>query len=155
VTDDLTEIGRVASDLLLSTGPVERRRILRSIARDLRQSQAARVLRQENPDGSPFAARKPRASRFRRQGQIRTKVMFRKLVMAKHLRTGVSADEAWVGFVGRAARVARPHQEGSIDRAAPGAPPVRYARRVLLGLTDAERQRMFDAVLAAVTASVR
>jgi phage virion morphogenesis protein len=152
---DLSEIGRVASDLLTSVGPAERRRILRTVARELRTSQAERIARQENPDGSPFEPRKPRTSRLRRQGRVRAKAMFKKLRQAKHLKLGVSADEAWVGFVGRAARIARPHQEGALDRPAPGAPPVRYARRVLLGLTDGERQRIFDAVLDQVTGSIR
>ena len=90
--------------------------------------------------------------KFRRKGSIRQKAMFRKLRNGRNLRADATDQEAWVGFSGRAAQVARVHQEGLSDRPSVKAQPVRYARRTLLGLTDSERQRILDLVLAHVTA---
>jgi len=85
-------------------------------------------------------------TRLRRKGRIRAKAMFRKL--GRQLKTGVpSADEAWVGWIGGAARVAAIHHEGASDRPALGGRPVRYARRILLGLSTGERSALVDTVL--------
>ena len=77
--------------------------------------------------------------RLRRRGSIRQRAMFRKLRGGRFLRSGASASEAWIGFSGRAAEIAWVHQEGRSDRPAARARAVRYARRELIGLTDAER----------------
>lgn len=89
------------------------------------------------------------AGKLRRKGSIRRKAMFRKLLSARHLRAGATDTEAWIGFAGQAARVAAIHQRGLVDKPAANAKPVRYARRTLLGLTDADRTTVLDALLAA------
>lgn len=156
MTDDLAPLQRLVADLLVRTGAPERRSLLRAIARDVRQGQATRIAAQQNPDGTPFAPRKPKVaptgSRLRRQGRVRTRALFARLRLARHLKAGATPDEAWVGFAGRAARIARVHQEGLSDSPAPGQPAVRYARRVLLGMTEAEQARLLDLVLAHVAA---
>jgi hypothetical protein len=76
--------------------------------------------------------------------------MFKKLRLARNLKAGASDAEAWVGFVGRAARIARVHQEGGVDRPSSGQAPVRYAKRVLIGPTAAEEARLLDMLLAQV-----
>jgi phage gpG-like protein len=58
MTDDLAEVERIAGALLRQIGPSERRRILRAIARDLRNSQEDRIRRQQNPDGGAYAPRR-------------------------------------------------------------------------------------------------
>ena len=73
--------------------------------------------------------------------------MFRKLRTARYLRNGATADEAWVGWSGGAATIARVHQDGASDRPAKKGKPVRYARRILLGLTTAERGLLVDRLL--------
>jgi len=87
------------------------------------------------------------AGKFRRKGRIRNAAMFRKLRGRRNLQAGATDREAWIGFSGRASAIARIHQEGRTDRPALGAPPVRYARRSLLGVTDAESARMLNVVL--------
>lgn len=218
--NDLAEIEAIAGALLRSVSAGERRRLLRVVARDLRQSQSDRIARQANPDGSPFAARRakppsrpgnhavkflypkganPRmvfmrswvhdgnmltgydveaggirsffwdkvdrwlpiapdeqnagAGKFRRRGHIRRAAMFRRLRGARHLQAGATDAEAWVGFSGRAAEIARVHQDGGMDRPAAKAKPVRYARRELLGVTEEERGRMLDLLLAHVASA--
>ncbi|KQM79351.1 hypothetical protein ASE70_05640 [Sphingomonas sp. Leaf22] len=90
------------------------------------------------------------AGELRRKGHIRRKAMFRKLLSPSHLREGATDSEAWIGFVGQAARVGRIHQEGLVDKPAAKAKPVRYARRRLLGMTDADRTMVSEAFLAAL-----
>lgn len=93
------------------------------------------------------ADRNKPGSKYRRQGRVRAAPMFRKLAKPGVLLSSNTADEAWIGWIGPAARVARIHQEGRADRPSLKAKPVRYARRVLLDLTTAERGHLVDRVL--------
>jgi phage virion morphogenesis protein len=145
VTDDFAQIEQLAGALLRRADAGERRTILRLMARTLQRSQSARIARQQDPDGQPYAARKAQPTgRLRRKGTIKRKAMFRKLRNASNLGAGSTDTAAWVGFSGRAAQIARVHQEGLEDVPAKGRKPIRYARRVLLGDTEAERQAMLD-----------
>lgn len=58
--------------------------------------------------------------------------MFVKLGTPKHLKAMATLNEAMVGFVGRAERIARVHQFGLMDRVTSGGPNYRYPNRVLL-----------------------
>lgn len=154
---DLAQLGDIAGALLRSISPAERRKLLRTMARDLQASQRARVGRQQAPDGSAYPARRikpvpPDQSRLRRRGTIRRTAMFKKLRLARNLKAGATDAEAWVGFVGRAARIARVHQEGGVDRPSSGQTPVRYAKRVLIGPTAIEEGRLLDMLLRHVNA---
>lgn len=149
---DLVAIDDLAGALLQRVAPGARRQLLRRIARDIRKSQSDRIARQIQPDGQRFAPKKSAGGK-RRKGQLREKVMFRRLRLAKFLKAGADPGEAWVGFAGRAAAIARVHQDGLEDSPTRGAKKVRYARRVLLGLTDAEQERILDTLLEAVTPS--
>jgi phage gpG-like protein len=216
MSDGLDAIEQLAATLLRKVAAPQRRQILREIARDVRQSQSARIGRQQEPDGQAFAPRRPkqvdvagayavkflypkgaaeprrvfmkswvrqgplltgfdveaggirsffwdqvaewlpvdsadqnkRAGKFRRQGQVRRGAMFRKLRGGRHLKAGSTADEAWVGWIGPAATIAAVHQSGGTDRPSKRGKPVRYARRVLLGLTTGERGALVDGILA-------
>jgi phage virion morphogenesis protein len=152
---DLAQLGEMAGALLRSVSPAERRKLLRSMARDLQVGQRARIGRQQAPDGSAYPARRikpvpPDQSSLRRRGTIRRMAMFKKLRLARNLNAGATDAEAWVGFVGRAARIARVHQEGGVDRPSSGQAPVRYAKRVLIGPTAADEARLLDMLLAQV-----
>ncbi len=94
------------------------------------------------------------AGKLRRKGTIRQKAMFRKLRNGRNLRAGATDLEAWIGFSGRAAEIARVHQEGLRDKPALKGRAVRYAERGLLGLTQAEQSRALDMLLDHVTAPV-
>lgn len=87
------------------------------------------------------------AGKLRRKGTLRQKAMFRKLRNGRNLRAGATDSEAWIGFSGRAAEIARIHQEGLRDKPAPKGRVVRYAERGLLGLTQAEQSRALDMIL--------
>ena len=87
------------------------------------------------------------AGKYRRQGKLRQQAMFRRLRTGRYLRAGSTEDEAWIGFTGPAAGIAAIHQTGGTDKASKSGKPVRYARRVLLGLSNAERALLVDCIL--------
>jgi phage virion morphogenesis protein len=149
---DFEPIEQLCRDLLLRTAAPERARLMRSIGREIRKGQSDRIAAQRDPDGAAFAPRRPKRDRGNKKGRLRQQKMFRKLRMAKSLKGGGNADEAWVGFGGRASRIARIHQEGLADAPAPGQAKVRYSRRALLGLTEAERQRILQLILVQLVA---
>ncbi|QEU31489.1 phage virion morphogenesis protein [Pseudomonas luteola] len=136
MSDDLTALETWLNPLLAKLEPQERTKMAREAAREIRKNQTKRITAQKNPDGSAFEKRKPRDLRGK-QGQIKKK-MFQKLKMARYLKAQGSEQAVTVGFTGRVARIARVHQYGLKDRAERGAPDVRYARRELLGLSEAD-----------------
>lgn len=148
---DLTQINDLARALLQRLAPGERRKLLARMARGVRKSQSDRIGRQLQPDGTRFASRKQGAlGGKRRKGRLREQMMFRKLRLAKFLKAGATPGEAWVGFTGRTAAIASVHQRGLADSPTRGAKTVRYTRRVLLGLTDAEDSTNLDLLLKAI-----
>jgi len=144
--DPLSQLESWAGALLAKLEPPARRTLAVTIARELRRSQQQRIASQRDAEGSPFAPRKPRlrekAGAIRRRGE-----MFTKLRTARWLRISGTADAAEVGFAGRVASIARVHQDGLRDRAAPDAPEVRYPKRPLLGFTGADREHIRDLLL--------
>lgn len=130
--------------LLTALSEVERRKLARDIATDLRQRQQRRIAAQLNPDGSAFEPRKPR---LRAQaGRIR-RSLFARLRTTRYLRVQGTAAAAVVEIAGRAARIARVHQYGLTDRVAPGGPEYRYPVRQLLGFSDADEDAIADRVV--------
>lgn len=119
---------------LAPLGPAQRRFLFRDIARYLQKSQSDRIAAQKNPDGSAFEARKPR----QKQKGIRQRAMFARIRTRKHFKYRSSANEAAVGFTGRIAEIAKVHQLGLVAEVEKGGPLVKYARRELLGLSDAD-----------------
>lgn len=147
--NDLEQLETWAAPLIAALTPAARRVLLQAITVDLRRSQQRRIAQQRNPDGSAYAPRKPQ--REKRTGRIRRGAMFRRIRMARHLRATSSADGLRVGYAGRVARIARVHQDGGQDHAKRGGPLIRYARRQLLGFSDADRERVRDLLLAHLT----
>lgn len=143
MSDNLNALEDWAGALLAKLQPTERRKLNQTIARELRRSQQQRIAAQQNPDGSAYAPRKPRKN-LRRQGRIK---MFAKLRQAKHLKLQSDADSIAVGFLGNSARIARVHQLGLNDRPERKGPEIRYARRELLGFTEAELEMIRDRLL--------
>jgi|GEM_PF-5645917 len=61
-----------AAAQLARLAPAERRRLARKLAVEVRRDQQKRIAAQQNPDGSAYAPRKPRAEA--RNGRIRLKI---------------------------------------------------------------------------------
>jgi phage virion morphogenesis protein len=153
MADDLTAVEDWAAAFLQRLAPSERRVLAGQIARELRRSQAARITAQENPDGSAFKARKPQPRKLRDKiGSIKRGPMFKKLRLAQRLKIiEASGQEIAIGFTGRNAHIARIHQEGLAEQATSSkgkAFSISYHQRRLLGLTDADSERLMDTVLA-------
>lgn len=148
---DLEALEQWVSPLLQRIEPAARAKLARTVAKDLRRSQQQRVIAQRNPDGSPYAPRKPRQLRGKK-GRVRRKVkMFQKMRTATYLKAQGDASGASVGFAGRIARIANVHQKGLKDRVARGGAVVQYEQRELLGFTDAEIDQLRDTLLAHLT----
>ena len=145
--DPLQQLEDWAAPLLAKLSAAEQRQLARRIAIDLRRSQSQRIAQQRNPDGSAYEARK--SQRKQRQGQV--KAMFDKLRAARHLRAQATSAAAVIAITGRAARIARVHQEGLRDQVEPGGPSVIYPRRELLGISEAERERIRDTLVDHLT----
>ncbi|WP_294192283.1 phage virion morphogenesis protein [uncultured Sphingomonas sp.] len=148
--NDFAPIEQLCRDLLLRVGAAERSKLMRAIGREIRKSQSDRIARQQEPDGAAFAPRRPKKVRAGK-GRLRAQKMFRKIRMAKNLRSGGNGDEVWVGFGGQASRVATIHQLGLPDAPAIGQSKVRYARRLILGLSEDEQSRMIEFLLHRLT----
>jgi phage virion morphogenesis protein len=152
--EDLHALEAWAGTLLSKLTPASRRRIALDIARELRRSQKARIAAQRNPDGSAYVPRKRAKQQAGKRhlrakaGRIKRQAMFAKLRTARYLKADADGNGAVVGFAGRVARIARVHQEGEAAPVAPGGPDYQYPRRVLLGLTNAERELIRDRLLA-------
>lgn len=115
--------------MLRRMGAVSLRKVLRQIARYLRQSNAKRIRAQVNADGSAYAPRKPRPNR---KGKRRGKRML--LRYAQRIRDRVDSNEAVVGIFGRMDRFGAVHDQGRSERG------IRYPARNLISLPDADKQ---------------
>lgn len=145
MTDDLDALESWAEPLLARLSPSAQRKLTATIARELRKQQTARIKAQRNPDGSPFEPRKPQARA--QSGFVRRGAMYTKIRQAKHLKARGRGDAAQVGFFGRAARIARVHQEGLRAKVDRNGPWYDYPERRLLGYSDADRAVIRDMIL--------
>ncbi|MCC4600185.1 phage virion morphogenesis protein [Xanthomonas melonis] len=144
--DELTALEDWAAPLLARLQEGERRKLARRIGTALRRSQSQRIGRQQAPDGTPYA---PRKEPLRdKAGRVKRKKMFAKLRQAKFLKVSASPNEVSVGFMGRVSRIARVHQDGLSEQVRRGGPVARYERRVLLGLSEQDRQLIHDQLLS-------
>lgn len=137
-----------AGPLLRKLEPVERGKLARSLAQQLRRNQQQRVKAQQNADGSKYAPRKKRDLRGKK-GSIRRKLeMFQKLRKVTYMKAKGDGRAISIGFTGRVARIAKVHQYGLKDRAERGAPDVRYEQREVLGFTETDLDLIRDGILA-------
>jgi phage virion morphogenesis protein len=154
---DLEQLHQWIGDLLARLDPGPRRRMALRIAKEIRRANAERIGAQVQPDGTPFAPRKPQKGSRGRVGTIKqrrqSRKMFAQLRQFRLLSAEASPDEAVVGFRSPAvARVARVHQLGLRDRVSRGgsAPEYDYPERVLLGLSTADQGRIMDLLVGAL-----
>ena len=147
MANDLEALEDWAGVLLSKLEPAARSKLARSLAQKLRRSQQQRVKQQRNPDGSTYAARKPRELRGK-QGRIKRQAkMFKKLPRVSYLKAKGDGQSITVGFTGRVARIARVHQYGLKDRAEASAPEVQYQQREVLGFTKSDLEITRDILL--------
>ena len=147
MADNLHALEDWAGALLNQVQPAERRKVTQAIARELRRSQQQRIGAQRNPDGTPYAPRKPRQQLRAKAGRIKQRKMFAKLRTARYLRLQSDASSIAIGFAGRVSRLARIHQYGLRDKPGRNSPDIQYQRRELLGFSDAELEMIRDQLL--------
>ncbi|MEW5251507.1 phage virion morphogenesis protein [Microbulbifer discodermiae] len=141
MSDPLRQLETWAAPLLAKLTPTEQRKLARSIGTQVRRRQRQRIAEQKNPDGSAYAPRKTRELRGKANRLKRRRKMFPKLRNAQHLRVQSTADGIVVGFLGRAARVARVHHYGLRENG------IEYPQRQLLGFSSADQELVRDLLL--------
>lgn len=143
---DLEALSEWADGLLATLSDGERAKLARIIAADLRRRQQARIAAQLNPNGTPFAPRKPQLRR--KAGAIR-RTMFTKLRTARFLKASGSAEGAVVEFSNQVQRIALVHHYGLRERASPQLEKeVRYPSRQLLGLSQQDSDFILEVVVS-------
>ncbi|WP_415844655.1 phage virion morphogenesis protein [Stutzerimonas zhaodongensis] len=147
MADDLQALEDWTGALLNRLDPAARRKVTQSVARDLRRSQQQRIGAQKNPDGTPYAPRKPRQPLRAKAGRIKQRRMFAKLRTARYLRLQSDASNIAIGFAGRVSRIARIHQYGLRDKPGRETPDTQYARRALLGFSASDVELIRDRLL--------
>lgn len=149
MADSLDQLAAWAAPLLAQLTPAARRAAMREVAKVLRQRQAERIKAQQNPDGTPYEARRPRQQLKAKAGAIR-RDMFARMRRPANLRMSSSSEEAVVFINPRAAATARVHQYGlrdKVDWRMAKSPTVRYARRTILGLAPDDVNAIGDHLL--------
>lgn len=147
--DDLEQLAEWAAPLIRRLEPKARRALNRELARHLRRDQKRHIAAQQNPDGTPYAPRKPQGRR--QSGAIKRQAMFKKLRTARYMRAKGGIDHASVGFSGRAAAIARVHQFGETSKVDENGPRYDYPTRRLLGFTPGSRDELADLILSHIT----
>jgi phage virion morphogenesis protein len=146
MADDLQQISDWLSPLLKNLGTSERRKLMQTVARELRRRNQQRIQRQTDPDGQPYP------SRLRKQkGRIKRQAMFSKLRLARYLRLASTADAAAVQWAGQTARIASIHQYGKIARVSRNGPQHKYAERRLIGFASDDQDDVTDMILAHIS----
>lgn len=147
MTNRLEVLEDWAAGLLAQLEPTSRNKLARSLGQALRRSQQQRIIAQQNPDGNKYAPRKQRNLRGKK-GRVKRKIhMFKKIRNASFLKVRGDGNAISVGYTGRIARIARVHQFGLKDRAELDAPSVKYERREIVGLTEADIELIRDELL--------
>ncbi|WP_279499914.1 phage virion morphogenesis protein [Aeromonas veronii] len=146
--DALQQLGDQAAALLQRLNATERRKLAAELASTMRATQAERIRANKQPDGSAMTPRKPQPRLRDRRGGARRK-MFAKLVKPAWFKATATATEAAVEFKGSANRLATVHHFGLRDKI--NSKEVQYPERQLIGITDADIDRVEDALLKHLT----
>lgn len=148
MTDALEQLGQQAEALIGKLSATERRKLAAELARTMRATQAERIRANKQPDGTAMTPRKPQPRLRDRRGGTRRK-MFAKLVKPAWFKATATATEAAVEFKGSANRLATVHHFGLRDKI--NGKAVQYPERQLIGVTDADIDRVEDALLKHLT----
>lgn len=139
--ENFNDLVRYLTPLLNNLSPGEMAKLNKKVGVDLRRSQQQHISAQQNPDGSGYTPR-----RLRDGNRIRKK-MFTKLRSARYFRNFSNANAITIGFLSKVNRIATVHQYGLRDRVEKKGPSVTYAKRELLGFSEADIQGIEKSVL--------
>lgn len=141
--NDLDQLPRHLDALIAKLSPQQRRQLARQMARTLRGMQARRIRDNIDPDGQPYAPRKPQKHLRKR----RSLKLFPRIHRAKTLKANANPNAATVTFTGFANRVARVHHYGLRDRVSNKGPTIQYQERRLLGFDDQDTSMVEAAII--------
>ncbi|WP_413742269.1 phage virion morphogenesis protein [Sodalis sp. RH15] len=132
--NDLLELDDWLAGLIERLEPLQRKKLMQQWAHTLRRRQQKSIQQRQNPDGTPFAQRKPQ--KREKAGRVRRK-MFTKLRTARFLKVKDTTNTAEVTFAGGAAqRIAQVHHYGPRDRVGRRGVIFKYPERQLLEFND-------------------
>ena len=147
---DLDTLDHALSDLLSRCSPAASRAVLREVMRGLQQRNRERMAANVDPDGKPFAPRRPQRIRDKK-GRIRMRTkrgaMFRKL--RNTLNVKVADGVGTLDFRG-SPRIPEAHHFGLVDRVRAGL-SVTYIARPLLGISASDRDYVREVLLKHLT----
>lgn len=155
MSDNFNQLAPWVAAIAQRFGDGNMRQIARKIGLALRRSNADRISRNVQPDGSTMEPRKPRPLRDRKKDRIRKKGrMFPKIRLARNMNIDASSEQVELTFNGKVAKTAEVHHFGLRDRVARfrGAPQYRYPERELLGFGAADDDVILATVLDGVDA---
>lgn len=134
--------------LIAQLTPQKRKQLARTLGQMLATSQRQRITRQQNPDGSAFAARKQQKGH---KGSIKQRAMFRQLKTTRLMKTKITADNIAIGYTGVNAHIAAVHQFGLASRVNRQANwKVKYEQRELLGFSEQDLERIENIIISAL-----
>lgn len=145
-SDELDALAGWVEPLIRKLDPAERRKLMKSVSRDLRKANQERMKQQQAPDGHRWEPRKPRNLRGKKGG-IRKKAMFTRLRTAKYLKIHTSPDSAGLAFSGITGRIAAIHHYGLRARVDKNGPRYDYPARELLGFSRSDLDLITDRIL--------
>lgn len=155
MSDNFNQLAPWVAAIAERFGDGNMRKIARKIGLALRRTNAERISRNVEPDGSAMEPRKPRPLRDQKKDRIRKKArMFPRIRLARNMNIDADADQVELTFNSKVAKTAEVHHFGLRDRVARfrGAPQVRYPVRELLGFGAADEEIILATVLDGVDA---
>ncbi|WP_413728702.1 phage virion morphogenesis protein [Sodalis sp. RH19] len=132
--NDLEQFDQRLEGLIAALSPKARKTMAVTIAKKLRASQQQRIKRQQAPDGTPYAPRKPQPLR-KKKGRVKQE-MFSKLRTNRYMKAKGDSNGAVVEFTNQVQRMAQVHHYGLKDRLSLKGHLYIYDERILLGFKD-------------------
>lgn len=141
MTDDLEKLSEWLTPLLNNLDTQQRRKLMQTVARDLRRRNQQRIRRQTDPDGKKWEKRK------QQQGKIKRAAMFTKIRTARWLKINTNPDTAAIQWAGRIARIAEVHHYGKKDKVSKNGPEYDYPERRLIGFAREDHTAITDLII--------
>lgn len=146
--DDLERFQRDVGSLLAGLADKGKlRTINRRIGVYLKNSSRTRIKQQQDVEGSAFAPRKPIKARTAYQRHANRGKLLGNIARATHLKSKYTADRLQIGYRGRAAKLARWHNEGSVQRMKKAGYSIVVPRRHYMGISEPDWEMINQIVI--------
>ncbi|WP_413742295.1 phage virion morphogenesis protein [Sodalis sp. RH15] len=129
--NELEHFDQRLEGLIAALSPQTRKAMAATIAKKLRASQQQRIKRQQAPDGTTYAPRKPQLLR-KKKGRVKRE-MFCKLRTNRYMKAKGDRDSAVVEFTDRVQGMAGVHHYGLDEKNKSSTKIISYPHRNLFG----------------------